>query len=197
MTKIGLNRSSAVVSLRSVVLGSLLIPLNNYFIMWKHLRYWSTLPTTISLIYNVVTTVVVLVILNVVIRTIAPEFVFQRGELLTIYTMLSIGSVLAGHDMIQTIMPTISDGFWFSTPENEWKKLFGHHLPVWPLSSSLARHKRYFSFICVLFWRKYILDFPSSFYLVPPNNVLGGPIDYFDRNYDLSFGFVEQTVDSK
>ena len=33
--------------------------------------------------------------------------------------------------MIQTIMPTISDGFWFSTPENELKKLFGHHLPVW------------------------------------------------------------------
>ena len=121
MTKIGLNRSSAVVSLRSVVLGSLLIPLNNYFIMWNHLRYWSTLPTTISLIYNVVITVVVLVSLNVVIRIIAPEFVFQRGELLTIYTMLSIGSVLAGHDMIQTIMPTISDGFWFSTPENEWK----------------------------------------------------------------------------
>ena len=131
MTKIGLNRSSAVVSLRSVVLGSLLIPLNNYFIMWNHLRYWSTLPTTISLVYNVVITVVVLVSLNVVIRIIAPEFIFQRGELLTIYTMLSIGSVLAGHDMIQTIMPTISDGFWFSTPENEWKKLFGHHLPVW------------------------------------------------------------------
>ena len=131
MTKIGLNRSSAVVSLRSVVLGSLLIPLNNYFIMWNHLRYWSTLPTTISLIYNVVITVVVLVSLNIVIRIIAPEFVFQRGELLTIYTMLSIGSVLAGHDMIQTIMPIISDGFWFSTPENEWKKLFGHHLPVW------------------------------------------------------------------
>ena len=131
MTKIGLNRSSAVVSLRSVVLGSLLIPLNNYFIMWNHLRYWSTLPTTISLIYNVVITVVVLVSLNIVIRIIAPEFVFQRGELLTIYTMLSIGSVLAGHDMIQTIMPTISDGFWFATPENEWQKLFGHHLPVW------------------------------------------------------------------
>ena len=91
MTKIGLNRSSAVVSLRSVVLGSLLIPLNNYFIMWNHLRYWSTLPTTISLIYNVVITVVVLVSLNIVIRIIAPEFVFQRGELLTIYTMLSIG----------------------------------------------------------------------------------------------------------
>ena len=128
MTKIGLNRSSAVVSLRSVVLGSLLIPLNNYFIMWNHLRYWSTLPTTISLIYNVVITVVVLVSLNIVIRIIAPEFVFQRGELLTIYTMLSIGSVLAGHDMIQTIMPTISDGFWFATPENEWQKLFGHFL---------------------------------------------------------------------
>ena len=67
----------------------------------------------------------------------------------------------------------------------------------WPPSSSFARHKRYFSFACVLFWRKYILHFPSSFYLVPPNNVLGAPIDYFDRNYDLPFGFVEQTVDSK
>ena len=81
-------------------------------------------------------------------------------------------------------------GFGFPLPKTSGKTF-------WPPSSSFARHKRYFSFTCVLFWRKYILHFPSSFYLVPPNNMLGYPIDYFDRNYDLSFGFVEQTVDSK
>ncbi len=145
MIKIRLNSFSQSISLRSVVLGSLLIPLNNYFIMWNHLKYWSTLPTTISLIYNVVITLTILVSLNFFLRVFAPNFVFQRDELMTIYTMLSIGSALAGHDMIQTVMPTISDGFWFATPENEWKQLFGRHLPVWMVVKDLSVLKAFYN----------------------------------------------------
>ena len=38
------------VTFRAILLGILLIPPNTYFIMANHLRYWSTLPTTMSLI---------------------------------------------------------------------------------------------------------------------------------------------------
>ena len=38
------------VTFRAILLGIILIPPNSYFIMANHLRYWSTLPTTMSLI---------------------------------------------------------------------------------------------------------------------------------------------------
>lgn len=116
---------------RAIVLGILLIPVNTYFIMWNHLKYWSTLPTTISLIYNAIISLIILVSLNFLIQRFAPRFALKHGEFMTVYVMLSVSSALAGHDMIQTVMPTISDGFWFATPENEWKQLFWRHLPSW------------------------------------------------------------------
>ena len=52
------------VTFRAVILAIILIPINTYFIMANHLKYWSTLPTTMSLIYNVVITLTVLTALN-------------------------------------------------------------------------------------------------------------------------------------
>ena len=132
------------VTLRAVSLGALLIPVNTYFIMWNHLKYWSTLPTTISLIYNVIITLTILVSFNFLIQRFLPRFALKHGEFLTIYVMLSVSSALAGHDMIQTVMPTISDGFWFATPENEWKQLFWRHLPTWMVVDNFSTLKGFY-----------------------------------------------------
>ena len=127
------NSPSAGVTLRSVVLALLLIPINTYFIMANHLRFWSTLPTTMSLIYNVVITLTVLIALNSLLRRMKQRWLadvaLRREELLTIFVMLSISSAISGHDMMQTVVPAITDGFSFATPENEWKELFWRHLP--------------------------------------------------------------------
>ena len=127
------NSPSAGVPLRSVVLALLLIPINTYFIMANHLRFWSTLPTTMSLIYNVVITLTVLIALNSLLRRMKQRWLadvaLRREELLTIFVMLSTSSAISGHDMMQTVVPAITDGFWFATPENEWKELFWRHLP--------------------------------------------------------------------
>ena len=32
---------------------------------------------------------------------------------------------------MQTVVPTLPHGFWFATPENEWKALFWRYLPPW------------------------------------------------------------------
>ena len=121
--------SNPSVTLRAVTLGLALIPVNSYCIMANHLKYWSTLPTTISLIYNVIITLMVLLPVNFLIKRFLPRFALTQGEFLTIYVMLSVSSAIAGHDMMQTVVPTIPDAFWFATPENEWKELFWRHLP--------------------------------------------------------------------
>ncbi len=58
------RKTNAGVTFRAVVLGLALIPVNTYFIMANHLKYWSTLPTTFSLIFNVIITLAVLTALN-------------------------------------------------------------------------------------------------------------------------------------
>ena len=119
------------VTFRAILLGLILIPINSYFIMANHLRFWSTLPTTMSLIYNVVITLTVLVVFNFILKFFLPRFALRHGEFLTIYVMLSISSAIAGHDMMQTVVPVIPNAFWFATPENEWQQLFWRHLPRW------------------------------------------------------------------
>ena len=86
------------ITFRAVILGLILIPVNTYFIMTNLLRYWSTLPTTISLIYNVIITLAILTALNTLIERFLPRFALKQGELLTIYIMLSLSSAIAGHD---------------------------------------------------------------------------------------------------
>ena len=132
------QKPNASVTLRAVILGLALIPVNSYCIMANHLKYWSTLPTTISLIYNVIITLMVLIPVNFLIKRFLPRFALTQGEFLTIYVMLSISSAIAGHDMMQTVVPTIPDAFWFATPENEWKELFWRHLPPWLIMDHLS-----------------------------------------------------------
>ena len=126
------------VTFRAILLGIILIPPNTYFIMANHLRYRSTLPTTMSLIYNVVVTLVVLTCLNFLVKRLLPRFAIRQGELLTIYVILSISSAIAGHDMMQTLVPVIPNGFWFATAENEWQQLFWRYLPSWMTLSDLS-----------------------------------------------------------
>ena len=132
------------VTVRAIVLGLLLIPVNTYFIMANHLKFWSTLPTTMSLIYNVVITLMVLIPFNLLLNRFLPRFALRQGELLTVFVMLSLSSAIAGHDMMQTVIPTISDAFWFATPENEWRQLFWRYLPPWLTSNDEASLKPFY-----------------------------------------------------
>ena len=104
------------VTFRAITLGLLLIPVNTYFIMANHLKFWSTLPTTMSLIYNVIITLMVLIPFNLLLKRFLPKFAFRQGELLTVFAMLSLSSAIAGHDMMQTVIPTISDGLLVRNP---------------------------------------------------------------------------------
>ena len=117
------------VTLRAVLLGLFLIPINNYFIMANYVGYWSTLGTTMALIYSVVIILMVLTAINAGIRRLSPRLALRSGELLTIFVMLSVASAISGHDVVQSIVPAIPSGQWFASPENDWTNLFGRYLP--------------------------------------------------------------------
>jgi len=88
-------------------------------------------PTAMSLFWNVVFTLLVLVIINMGIKRVAPRFALTQAEFVTLYVMLMIASALAGHDSLQLGLPAMSHPFYFATPENKWASQFQQYLPKW------------------------------------------------------------------
>ena len=119
------------VTFRAVLIALLIIPFNNYWIFLTEIVRYAGHPTTISLFYNAVFILLLLVLANTGIRRIAPRYVLSQGELLTIYIMINLSSALAGHDMIQVLVPGIAHPFKFATPENKWAELFLGFIPKW------------------------------------------------------------------
>ena len=65
------------------------------------------------------------------IKKIQPDWTLTQSELLTIYILLCMGSVIALHDFGQILVPLIGHVSWFETPENEWRDLFFRYMPKW------------------------------------------------------------------
>jgi len=118
------------VTFRSLIIASFLIPVNSYWLIQAELVRYSGHPTCISLFFNVICIIFLLVLLNAFTRRLYPKLALRRGELLTVYYMLCIASFIAGHDMIQVLIPQLGHAFQFATPENEWKT-FHRYLPRW------------------------------------------------------------------
>lgn len=113
-----------------MILAIFLIALNSYWLIQSELVRYSGHPTCISLFFNVIFIISVLVLINSIIKRIFPKLALGSGEFLGIYYMLCISSFIAGHDLIQVLVPQLSQAFWFATPENEWE-VFHNYLPEW------------------------------------------------------------------
>ena len=122
------HRESGV-TWRAILIALILIPPNVFWIVEVELVWHSGHPTTISLFWNVVLNLFVLILINLFIKRVAPNAALTQGELITIYAMLSIASGLAGHDTLALTIPAIPHAFWFATPENDWVDLFHSHIP--------------------------------------------------------------------
>jgi len=117
------------VTWRSVLIATLLAPINCYWVvMMGEVRY-SGHPTTVSLFFNVIFSILVIRLVNEVVRWRLPHLALTQGEQLVTYTMLSIASALAGHDGIQMLAPIVAAPHWYATPENKWEELICPQIP--------------------------------------------------------------------
>ena len=157
------------VTKRSVLIGLMLIPPNVFFLVNNHVTL-SGLPTTLSLFYNVIIILLLLVSANFILKLISPSLPLKEGELLTVYVMLSVSTAMSGHDMMQTVVPALTHGFWYATPENDWKSLFWRYIPDW-LAMSDERELRiyylgetsFYSMAQIRHWVKPVLFWTSFF----------------------------------
>jgi len=119
------------VTLKAILIGTLLIPVNAYWIMTTEIVWYSGHPTVVSLFFNAVFCLFALALLNLGLRRVAPKAALRDDELLVVYSMVGIGSAIASHDGVQILVPAIPHGFYMATPENEWANLFQRLLPDW------------------------------------------------------------------
>jgi hypothetical protein len=92
---------------------------------------WSCGPDTLSLLYNAVFTLFLLSLFNLLLKRFFKKYALTQGELLVIYIMVSLPTVIGGFDRLQTTSEVIAHVFWFATDENEWKEIFSPYLPKW------------------------------------------------------------------
>jgi hypothetical protein len=126
-----INKSHQGVTFRSLLIAFILIPINCYWIIEMEVIRYSGHPVTISIFFNVIFNVFVLIGLNLLLKRFLPKHVLSQSELLVIYIMLSLASGIAGHDMLEILVPMLGHAYRFATPENEWAELFYNYLPGW------------------------------------------------------------------
>ena len=122
---------SKKVSLRALIIGIALIPINCYWIIKTEVVWRSLHATVLSLFFNAVFCLFILKGLSSVIEKFRPRAGLSQSELLTIYIILTNVTALFGFDMMQALIPIIAYSFWHATPENEWANLFNAHIPKW------------------------------------------------------------------
>lgn len=126
------------------LLGAALIPVNSLWIARTEAMDYSGFPTCASLFYNVIFSLMVLMLLNSLVRRFAPRAALCRQELLVVYGMVATGSSLVGHDCMQMVVPTIPHVAYFATPENRWSEMIVPRLPKWLTIQELTNSVRDF-----------------------------------------------------
>src|ERR1051325_8188221 len=90
------ERPAKAVTLKSVLLCLILLPINAYWVVQMEVIRYSAHPTTISLFFNTIFILLCLTLINKAVGKVLPSLALERGELLLVYAILSIGSCVCG-----------------------------------------------------------------------------------------------------
>ena len=149
------------VTFRSLIIAAILIPVNCYWVIEMEVIRYSGHPVTISLFFNVVFTILLITILNFAVKRFLPRVVLTQSELLVVYVMVSLASGIAGHDMLEILVPMLGHPFRFATAENEWKELFYQYLPRWLMVSDEKILRGYYEGEISLYTQEQLLGWAS------------------------------------
>src|SRR5438874_2420185 len=82
------------VTFRSCMVALILLPINAYWVVQMEVVRYSAHPTTISLFFNLIFILLVMVLANRAIRRFWPNAALNRAELMFVYSVLAVGSCL-------------------------------------------------------------------------------------------------------
>ena len=110
------------VTWRALVIGTLLVPINCWWVIQMELVRYSAHPTTISILFNVIFIVLTLSLVNTLVARIRPKWALNQGELLVIYMMMALSSVMASHDIMQILIQVLTYPFYMPASHPDWNR---------------------------------------------------------------------------
>ncbi len=113
---------------RVLVLLTLLIPLNTFFVADLHRRGIED-PTIIALFWNVLFLFVLLRLLNGLVDRLRSRLALVQQELLALWILIAVATCPAGQDTLKTSWATMQGYAYFASPANDWEQLFGSYVP--------------------------------------------------------------------
>ncbi|MEW6755323.1 MAG: DUF6785 family protein, partial [Candidatus Latescibacterota bacterium] len=124
--------SASGVTLRAVVTGGLLVAATSVLSPWAILMVQGSQLTSnaipiLAVLFLFLLTGVAVPLLKAWRR----RWCFTRAELITIYAMLLVGSVVVTTGFTGSFLSVISGAAYYATPENEWADLFLPHVHAW------------------------------------------------------------------
>ena len=124
------KRERSGVSWRAILLALVLIPVNCYWITVVEVRWYTLDGTCLPLFITPIFTLFVLAVANLLVRRLSSRLALRQNELLVVYIMVVIASVMASHDLLQNLFGAIGHPHRMATPENKWQTLWFKYLPL-------------------------------------------------------------------
>src|SRR5688572_23282016 len=88
-------------SWKGMIAGAVLLWPNAYWLVQMEIIRGSAHPTTVSLFFNCIFLLLVITVANHCLAAVRPRWALTRADLLLVYSMLAIGSCVAGHDSLE------------------------------------------------------------------------------------------------
>lgn len=121
-------------TLRALLLGLLLTALCDLWIHWAELvlggRGHTALANT-SIPVGAFNLLFLLTIINLLLTRLLRPLAFSRAELLVIYVMMTVSTVISSSGGLHFIIPTIAAAYWYADNSNHWATLFHQYVPNW------------------------------------------------------------------
>ena len=100
------------ITIRSLLIGLFLIPVNCFWILQFEFNRWS-FPTYLVPYYNVIFCLLLLVGISMLMKTISPSWALSPTELLIPYLMMCMASSICSHNMMEILVTSIGHPFGF------------------------------------------------------------------------------------
>jgi hypothetical protein len=126
------STSSTGVTWRSVITGAVLVGAISFISPWAILMVKGSELTSnaipiIAVLLFFLVTVLAVPLLKILRRSLA----FDRAELITVYVMMLVGSVVVTTGFTGSLLSVITGAQYYATPENEWAELFLPYIHRW------------------------------------------------------------------
>lgn len=136
------------VSWRAVLLGLVLTCVIDLWIHYTELvlganRGHTALANT-SIPIGAFTVLFALIMLNKLVALVFPSIRLRQSELLTIYVMCAVSTVMSSSGGIHFLLPTITAAHYFATETNQWASMFHQYIPDWIAQSDPVALKDFY-----------------------------------------------------